>query len=406
MNAAFAPKDENRKILHFDLDSFFCAVEEQRNTSLRGIPFAVGGRPEARGVVASCSYPARKFGIRSAMPMSRALRLCPQLVIIPGNHKLYSETSRQVMERLKKPGRLVEQISIDEAFLDVSREAEPGEVIARRLQKKIHAQLGLPCSIGVATNKLVAKIATDVGKSAARGEGPPNAIQVVPPGKEAGFLAPLPAEALWGVGPKTAALLEEKGIRTIGDIARQTEQDLVAWFGKHGHDLFLRSRGVDRGEVQPLHETKSISRETTFARDLRDADELRKTLSVLSEGVARRLHHENLAGTTIKLKLRWADFTTLTRQVTVDPPVDDPDSIYKYSLHLFEAVWKAGRPVRLLGVGVSGLGAPIRQLTLWEVGSEAKFSEKERRLLEAIQELRVRFGDQVIRQGSPDSQDK
>ena len=399
MEKSISPKTQYRKILHLDLDAFYCAVEEQRDASLKGLPFAVGGRPETRGVVASCSYAARKFGVRSAMPMSRALRLCPQLVIVSGDHKRYSEASRRVMEHLRDLTPLVEQISIDEAFLDVTSEAESGEIIARRLQQEIQQELELPCSIGVATNKLVAKIATDVGKAAARSEGPPNAIQAVPPGGEAAFLAPLPAEALWGVGPKTAARLETKGIHTIGDIARQREQDLVHWFGKHGHDLFLRSRGIDRGEIRTTHEAKSISRETTFPKDIRDGDELRKNLFSLSESVARRLKREHLAGTTIKLKLRWADFTTLTRQVTVDQPTDDFDSVYENCVLLFESVWKSGKPVRLLGVGVSGLGRPVRQLTLWEAGPEAEISEKERRLMEAIQELRVRFGDQVIRQG-------
>ena len=400
MEKSISPKTQYRKILHLDLDAFYCAVEEQRDASLKGLPFAVGGRPETRGVVASCSYAARIFGVRSAMPMSRALRLCPQLVIVSGDHKRYSEASRRVMEHLRDLTPLVEQISIDEAFLDVTSEAESGEIIARRLQQKIQQELELPCSIGVATNKLVAKIATDVGKAAARSEGPPNAIQVVPPGGEAAFLAPLPAEALWGVGPKTAARLETKGIHTIGDIARQREQDLVHWFGKHGHDLFFRSRGIDRGEIRTTHEAKSISRETTFPKDIRNGDELRKTLFSLSESVARRLKREHLAGTTIKLKLRWADFTTLTRQVTVDQPTDDFDSVYENCVLLFESVWKSGKPVRLLGVGVSGLGPPVRQLMLWEAGPDAEISEKERRLLEAIRKLRLRFGDQVIKQGN------
>ena len=179
-----------RWIIHLDLDAFFCAVEEQRDPSLVGKPFAVGGRPNERGVVASCSYAARQFGIRSAMPMARALKLCPELIIVGSRHRNYSEVSRQVMQRLRELTPLVEQISIDEAFLDVSELESAPEAIARRLQAGIQAELGLPCSLGLASNKLVAKIATDVGKIKARGAGPPNALTVVPPGEEAEFLAP------------------------------------------------------------------------------------------------------------------------------------------------------------------------------------------------------------------------
>jgi DNA polymerase-4 len=210
----------SRKILHLDLDAFFCAVEEQRNPDLAGKPFAVGGRPEERGVVASCSYPARLYGVHSAMPMARARRLCPGLMIISSRHSVYSQVSRQVMERLHRLSPLVEQVSIDEAFLDVSDLLDTGEEIARRLQQEIKAELSLPCSIGIASNKLVAKIANDVGKAANRSGKPPNAITNIPVGQEAEFLAPLPVERLWGVGPKTAERLFRIGIRLIGDLAR------------------------------------------------------------------------------------------------------------------------------------------------------------------------------------------
>src|SRR5512143_1397182 len=223
-------------ILHLDLDAFFCAVEETRNPELRGRPFAVGGKPDERGVVASCSYAARQYGIRSAMPMARAIRLCPGLLIVPGRHRLYSEVSREVMKRLRAIAPSIEQISIDEAFLDISESGEPSDQLARRLQAEIRDELGLPCSIGIASNKLVAKIATEVGKKAARGGGPPFGLTIVPPGHEAAFLAPLPADMLWGVGPKTSARLAELGIRTIGDIANWPESELVRLFGENGRD--------------------------------------------------------------------------------------------------------------------------------------------------------------------------
>lgn len=392
----------HRKIIHLDLDAFFCAVEEKYNPSLRGLAFAVGGRPDQRGVVASCSYAARKYGVRSAMPMSRAIYLCPHLSIIPGNHKRYSQASKEIMAELHQHADLVEQISIDEAFLDVTNESKSIETITKSLQSIIHEKFDLPCSLGAASNKLVAKIATDVGKAAVKSSGPPNAIQIVPPGQEAAFLAPLPCEALWGVGPKTASRLAELSIHTIGDIAQQSEADLMRWFGKHGYDLYLRSRGIDERPLEPVRETKSVSKETTFAHDIRDRNILLKALDDLSKGVERRLRRENLAGTTIKLKLRWSDFTTLTRQQTLDIPTDDHGVILKTIRALFNSVWDANRPVRLLGVGVSGLEPPIRQLTLWDYESEQKVSEKEERLTNAVQTLKEKFGNQAIYCGNDD----
>ena len=354
-----------RKILHLDLDAFFCAVEEQRNPSLIGKPFAVGGRPETRGVVASCSYAARKFGVRSAMPMSRALRLCPNLIIVSSHHRIYSDVSRQVMQRLDQLTPLVEQISIDEAFLDVTELPESGEIVARRLQSDIRDQLGLPCSLGVATNKLLAKIANDVGKSAARGAGPPNAITVVPCGEEAAFLAPLPAQALWGIGPKTAERLKEIGVITIGDLAHLPENELVSMFGKNGHDLAMHARGIDDRPIVTEHKIKSISQETTFARDVRDETTLRTTVFELSEMVGRRLRASSLSATTVKLKIRWPDFTTLTRQMTLTHPTDQDSEISTIALQLLGKIWKSSQPVRLIGVGVSGLKPPHNQLSLW-----------------------------------------
>ncbi len=383
-----------RTILHLDLDAFFCAVEELDNPSLRGKPFAVGGRPEQRGVVSSCSYAARKFGVHSAMPMARALRLCGTLIVVPGRHRRYSEMSRQVMERLCRVTPLVEQISIDEAFLDISDMQEPPELIARRLQVQIRAELGLPNSVGVAANKLVAKIATEVGKKSAQKGEPPNALTLVPPGQEASFLDPLPASMLWGVGPKTEARLAELGIHTIGDLARWPEADLTRRFGENGRDLARHARGMDERPVVTEHELKSISQEVTFARDLRDDAALEATLRDLSAQVGRRLRRENLAGTTVKLKLRWPDFTTLTRQVTLPTPADQDEEIYAAARSLLDKVRPKGQPVRLIGVGVSGLSEPVRQLGLWEAGTE-----KQRKLQEVVDTLQEKFGRQSIRRG-------
>jgi len=383
-----------RTILHLDLDAFFCAVEETRNPSLRGKAFAVGGKPDERGVVASCSYAARKFGVRSAMPMARALRLCPQLMIVSSRHRLYSEVSKQVMARLHKLTPLVEQISIDEAFLDLSDINESPERLARGLQAGIRDELGLPSSIGIASNKLVAKVATEVGKKGAKSGAPPFALTIVPTGEEAAFLAPLPAEMLWGVGPKTAARLNELGIHTIGDIAKWPESELIRLFGENGRELSRHAKGIDDRPIVTERETKSISQEETFVRDVRDDKSLEKTLREQAAEVARQLRKNNLAGTTIKLKIRWPDFTTLTRQTTLSQPTDQDQDISKVALDLMRTVRKSGQAVRLIGVGVSGLGPPIRQLGLWDTGSE-----KSRRLQEAVDALKEKYGDKAIHHG-------
>ncbi len=355
-----------RTIVHLDLDAFYCSVEEQRDPALRGRAFAVGGRPEHRGVVASCSYAARAVGVRSAMPMRQAIHLCPRLIVVPPHFAAYRAASAQVMERLHALTPLVEQISIDEAFLDVSAAGRPGEGLARTLQAGIRDELGLPCSVGVASNKLVAKIATDVGKAAARSGASPEALCAVPPGQEAAFLAPLPTLALWGVGPKTAERLGLLGIRTIGALAAWPADDLARRFGAHGAELARHARGLDDRPIVTEREAKSISKETTFARDERSQSVLAETIRALAAQVADKLRREGLGGGTVKLKLRWEDFTTLTRQQTLTHPTDDAALIGATARRLLEQVWEPGRAARLVGVGVSGLGAPLRQLTLWE----------------------------------------
>lgn len=390
-----------RTILHLDLDAFFCAVEETQNPSLRGKAFAVGGRPDERGVVASCSYAARKMGVRSAMPMSRALRLCPGLVIVPGRHRLYSEVSKKVMDILHTVSGLVEQISIDEAFLDISDIRDKPERVARGLQARIRSELYLPSSIGIASNKLTAKIATEVGKALAlkriKAQGltePPNAVTVVPFGEEAAFLSPLPADMLWGVGPKTSQRLSELGIHTIGDIAKWPEGELLRLFGENGRDLSRHARGIDNRPIVTERETKSISQEVTFSVDVVSDKVLEKTVREQSAEVARQLRRENLAGRTIKLKIRWPDFTTLTRQTTLSNPTDLEDEIAKTALALMRSVRKPNQAVRLIGVGVSGLGQPIRQLGLWDMDSE-----KPRRVQEALDALQEKYGKDVIHKG-------
>jgi DNA polymerase-4 len=389
-----------RTILHLDLDAFFCAVEELRDPGLRGKAFAVGGRPEERGVVASCSYAARAMGVHSAMPMSQALRLCPSLLIVSSGRGRYSEKSGQVMNRLNNLAPLVEQISIDEAFVDISDIRAPAHQIAENLQRQIINELGLPCSVGVATNKLVAKIATETGKKANRAAdsfglpGYPCGLTIVPPGTEAQFLAGLPVSMLWGVGPKTEKRLAELGVHRIGELAALGENTLAGLFGENGRDLARHALGQDDRPVVTEHAAKSVSQETTFARDISDDHLLEDTLRELSASVGHSLRSENLAGTTIKLKLRWPDFTTLTRQATLASPTNLDEEIFHTARELLHKNREKGRPVRLIGVGLSKLGPPIRQMELW--GQE---NEKARKLQEALDSLQARYGRKVVDRG-------
>ncbi len=391
-----------RTIIHLDLDAFFCAVEEQRDPTLRGRRFAVGGRPESRGVVSSASYAARQVGVRSAMPMAHAVRLCPDLLVVPPHFPAYRAASQQVMERLHRLTPLVEQISIDEAFLDVSALDEPGDLLAAQLQATIRDELGLSCSLGVATNKLVAKVATDVGKSLVRSGAMPQAICVVPPGDEAAFLAPLPATALWGVGPKTAEKLALLGIHTIGEIAAWPAADLARRFGQHGEDLARRARGSDDRPIVTERATKSISQETTFARDVTDRATLERTLREQAAEIAQKLRREDLMGTTVKLKIRWPDFTTPTRQLTLPQPTDEPEVIAEAALRLFGQIWSGAQAVRLIGVGVSGLGTPPRQLSLWDapLAPTPEEQARQRRVEAALAAIQARFGAGAVRRAS------
>ena len=396
---------KHRQIIHLDLDAFYCAVEEQLDPSLRGLPIAVGGRPKGRGVVSSCSYAARSHGVRSAMPMARAVQICPQLKIISPHYKAYHEASRKVMAKLRALTPQVEQLSIDEAFLDVSELPEEAETLGRKLQNEIRSELDLPCSLGIATNKLVAKIANDVGKTAKTAKvakksvSPPNALTIVPPGMEAEFLSPLPVEMLWGVGPKTAEKLSLMDVHTIGELAALSDYDLSKRFGKIGWDLVKRAKGIDNRAIVTEREAKSISQEITYVKDVRDEEKLRQTLRKQSQNVSKQLQKQNLTARTVKIKIRWPDFTTLTRQTTLQSPTADQELITKAALQLFADVWPKGKAVRLLGMGVSNLAEQPRQLGLWDPGVK-----KERKLKEAITELQERFGDEVIWRGFPEEE--
>jgi DNA polymerase-4 len=350
-----------RAIVHLDLDAFFAAVEVLLNHDLAGLPLIVGGRPEKRGVVASASYPARVFGVRSAMPTARALALCPGAIVVPPRHGVYRDYSRQVMDILHIASPIVEKMSIDEAYLDLSDQVSAWEQtidIARSIQRQVQDKVGLSASLGVATNKLVAKVASDRDK--------PGGLTVVWPGQEAAFLAPLPVRTLWGIGPVTERKLAEMGVTTIGELAQISEVDLSARFGSQGMAMARHARGLDSRPVVTEHERKSVSQERTFSRDLADAEILKRYLWQMSQGVADYLGRIEMAAGTIAIKLRYADFTTLTRQMALTVPTADDQEIYRAALALFERVWQRGRPVRLLGVAARQLAPPAGQLSFWD----------------------------------------
>ena len=365
------------------------AVERLDDPALIGVPVIVGGRPEVRGVVASASYEARKFGVHSAMPTAQALRLCPQAVLVSGHRDRYAEMSDRVMAILGDYTPLVEPISIDEAFLDVTgTEAHygPPAQLAHTLQDRIERELRLSASLGVAANKLVAKIASDYRK--------PHGITVVPPGEEAAFLAPLPIRRLWGVGEVTAASWRSWASRrsAIWRVSRSKNCALALAHTARGCGA---PRGIDDSPVTPEHEEKSLSREETFAQDSSDPTLLRRELLRLSESVASRLRRHGLAARTIGLKLRYADFTTLTRQATLAEPTDSGPVIYAQVLALFEAAWDRRRAVRLVGVGASNLEQPVRQLRLFE-----QEDRRQAQLDAALDRIRGRFGNDAIQRAS------
>lgn len=381
----------NRKILHLDLDAFFCAVEELKDPSLAGKAFAVGGKAGQRGVISTCSYPARRFGVHSAMPTGQALHLCPNLILISSNFADYHSKSEQVMAIVRQLSGLVEQVSVDEAFVDVSDLPEPLEEIARDLQERVKKETGLPCSIGGASCKLVAKIATDTGKSRSKAMDYPRSILCVPSGGEREFLAPLPAKSMWGVGPKMEASLAAMGLRTIGDIANAGVDLLERRFGKYGADLHRHAMGIDNRPVTLEYEAKSVSQEVTFSKDTADLVYLRGVLRDLSAKVGYRMRCDGVCARVIRIKLRWSDFTTHTRQVALSAPTDQDSVIYSTAESLLMKLWQAGRPVRLIGVGGANLLNQVHQLSLFD-----QQTDKERRLLEALDDLREKFGKGAV----------
>lgn len=373
-----------RMILHVDLDAFFAAVEQRDHPELRGRPVIVGGGPTDRGVVSAASYEARAYGVHSAMPLRTAAALCPNAVFLPVRGAVYAAVSSEVMAILCRFTPLVEPISIDEAFLDVTASQAlfgSGEAIARRVKAAIRAETELTASVGVATSKLVAKIASDLGK--------PDGLVVVPPGEEAAFLAPLPVERLWGVGPRTAAALHADGVRTIGELAALSDDVLVRRFGRHGALLRRRALGIDPEPVVARRAPKSIGHEHTFDVDTADPERIEATLLALADGVAGRLRASGLQARTVAVKIRDAGFQTISRQTRLVEPTDLAEPIWRAALDLVRRELR-GQRIRLLGISAEQLEATA-QLGLFDGGLERR-----RRLERAADELRRRFGRRAV----------
>lgn len=385
-----------RTILHLDMDAFFASVEVLRDPSLRGKPVIVGG-DGARGVVAACTYEARAYGVHSAMPSLRAKRMCPHAVFIGGDFARYSEVSRDLHAILGEFTPLVEGISLDEAFLDVTgagRLFGSGEAIGHELRRRVSADLGLSCSVGVAPVKMIAKLASEAAKPRAtleRGRPvvrPGKGVFVVSPGDELDFLWPLPLRALWGIGPATEKRLTDLGARTVGDLAQLPVGVLVSRVGEaagqHLHDL---AWARDPRPVVPEHAAKSVGHEQTYATDLVDADRLNVEVVRLSDGVAARLAESGLAGRTVTLKVRFADFRTITRSATERLPLAGGPQIARIAKRLLARV-EPGAGIRLLGVSMSNLVE----------GSQLSFDDAapDSIVTPAVDEVRRRFGAAAI----------
>ena len=352
----------DRRIIHVDMDAFYASVEQRDFPELRGKPVIVGGRPQSRGVVAAASYEARKYGIHSAMPTSRAVQLCPDLIIQRHRFDRYREISLQIREIFYSYTPIVEPLSLDEAFLDVSEVYEPygsAQQIGKEIKEQIKGTTSLASSVGVAPNKFIAKIASDYDK--------PDGFYVVRPNRVEAFLRDLPITKIWGVGKASAAHLHQMGVSTIGQLRKYELHELIQEFGKWGARLYELCRGIDEREVSPDRETKSISRETTFSYHICQLAELLKILDQLAERVCEDLKDEELRARTVHIKLRYGDFTTITRSHTLKEAIDQPVVIQEAArLLLKHKVTLDHRGARLIGVGLSNFEDEQSQLTLFD----------------------------------------
>ena len=379
-----------RRLMHVDLDAFFVSVEQVDNPALKGKPVVVGGRPERRGVVAAASYEARAFGLHAGMPLAKASRLCPQAIFIEGNFTKYQRASQQFMAILARFSPYIEPLGLDEAYLEVTGfESLHGSInrMALAIKKRVKDELGLSASIGIASAKVVAKVASELSK--------PDGLLEIAPGEERSFLAPLPVAKLPGVGKKTERFLKSLGITTIGELADTPVGALKSHLGIFGEVLQRHARGIDEREVTPPGEAKSISRETTFANDTRDLSRLKATLRYLSERVGSQLREQGKEARCVTLRLRYSDFTTITRRHTLSRGTSADQTIFENGSALMKrALSQASEPIRLIGIGVSGLTEPVRQLHMLDP-STLRLEQ----LNKTIDRIRKKYGFTAIQTG-------
>lgn len=382
-----------KHIIHLDMDAFYPSVEILDNPALKGKPVIVGGSEE-RGVVASASYEARKFGVHSAQPVAKAKRLCPRGIFLPVRMWRYQEVSKQAFEIFRRFTPLVEPLSIDEAFLDITGSlrlfGQPGN-IAKKIKHVILKETGLTISAGVAPSKFVAKIASDMDK--------PDGLTVVHPDTVKEFLDPLPIQKMWGVGKVTRQVLNRLNIRTFKDLRQTPVKVLENKFGKQGTKIHLLAMGIDEREVVPEHDVKSIGHEETFLQDIVSLDAARKELLALGNKVARRMRHKGLKGKTVTLKVKYFDFVQITRSATLPESTDDGSEIYSVVCHLLKKTEVTKKPIRLLGVSLS-------QLSFLESGTQLSLfgqdpsAQKRRRMNIVLDSLHDKFGDNSVVPGT------
>jgi len=386
-------QSRSKHIIHLDMDAFYPAVEVLDNPHLKGKPVIVGGSRQ-RGVVSSASYEARKYGVHSAQPMATAMRLCPNGIVMPVRMSRYKEVSEQVFEIFHFFTPLVEPLSIDEAFLDVTGSTRlfgsPIE-IAKKIKQMVAEKTGLTISAGVAPSKFVAKIASDMEK--------PDGLTVVPADKVRTFLDPLPIKKMWGVGKVTQTALSRLGIHTFKDLSRVSVEVMEKNFGKHGIHMRQLSKGIDERDVVTLHDVKSIGHENTYSEDILDVKSAKRELLSLATRVARRMRRKGLEGKTITLKVKYYDFVQITRSVTLQTCTNDSADIYANICRLVEKTAVGKRPVRLLGISISKLAdfGSGRQLSLF---NQHAAKEKRKKLNETLDSMFEKFGDKGIRPGS------
>lgn len=386
---------EGRAIMLLDLDAFFASVEQLDHPAWRGKPVIVGGSPKKRGVVSTASYEARKFGVHSAMPSSTAERLCPDAIWTEGNYGRYREVSNKVMAILRDETPHIQQVSIDEAFADISPTAANREhpiAVAQRVQQRV-SELGVTCSIGLGTTKSVAKIASDMDK--------PCGLTVVMPGSETGFLAPLPIRALSGVGAASENTLNSIGIETLGELAEADDEVITRLLGKAGMTMLARARCEEDAPVETDDEVKSVSNETSFAKDLTEREDIEAAIDIMAAKVARRLRKKGLKGSTIALKVRYPDLSAKSVQRPLRKPSDDEYEFRKLLPEMLDELWQQGMSLRLVGVAVTGFDSDsaAEQLTLFGEDEERNDASVRRDLSSATDRVKERFGENALRYG-------